>query len=559
MGHGDRTPEVGEDTRSTVGVDLHGHILRNGTECKIYDVAGQITYYGLHQFFLTERAVYVVVWDATRFEGLSGKDLDGAIEANILEWESLLHIRTPLCTVMLVASHYDMLRGTPEKNKQLLATVEERFLELHTKWKSMRHRQNSSMDERMTVLQGVFPVGCKLAAESASCVEPDGLQAIDKTLSKLTVVISRVPPSWVAARHVLGQVGRAHDESSDGIRHSMDGAIELRAFSGTVISHDVFLVLDVMWLAGVLKPILDHRGVIWNEMGDQVFANRELITGTLLTWARDLVDRGILCRGFAHFLWNLEKHDTEGGDASRAMEPAKFEEILEELGVTIPIPEPSKSPALGEDAGRITPAAAETKVQGDDDAGSSSGGADPLVIMRLPLKADAKTRENLSSARQAALDPHDSSGGGNSRLKAVFEFDHAGAPYGLPERVMALSHKIGIFSPAARWRLGGLFLLRDSSNAGDASSLILEYDKERKTLYIEALGQTTQDIQAVQFVISALFHVARDFPGASWTGWVECGMGHDGEKMYYLATSHEKQNREPGSRIIPLIRDSRRD
>ena len=49
-----------------------------------------------------------------------------AIEDNILEWVSLLHMRTPLCTVMLVASHYDELRGTPEENEQLLATVEKR-------------------------------------------------------------------------------------------------------------------------------------------------------------------------------------------------------------------------------------------------------------------------------------------------------------------------------------------------------------------------------------------------------------------------------------------------
>ncbi len=49
-----------------------------------------------------------------------------AIEDNILEWVSLLHIRTPLCTVMLVASHYDMLHGAPEENKELLLTVEQR-------------------------------------------------------------------------------------------------------------------------------------------------------------------------------------------------------------------------------------------------------------------------------------------------------------------------------------------------------------------------------------------------------------------------------------------------
>lgn len=43
-----------------------------------------------------------------------------------------------------------------------------------------------------------------------------------------------------------------------------------RAFSGTVISHDVFVVLDVMWLARVLKPILDHRGITKNKKGKRV-------------------------------------------------------------------------------------------------------------------------------------------------------------------------------------------------------------------------------------------------------------------------------------------------
>ena len=43
MGRGDRTPEVNEDRRTTVGVDLHSHTLTNGTECKIYDVAGQVS------------------------------------------------------------------------------------------------------------------------------------------------------------------------------------------------------------------------------------------------------------------------------------------------------------------------------------------------------------------------------------------------------------------------------------------------------------------------------------------------------------------------------------
>ncbi len=45
---------------------------RSAGRCRMF----QITYYGLHQFFLTERAIYVIVWDATKFEGLLGEELD---------------------------------------------------------------------------------------------------------------------------------------------------------------------------------------------------------------------------------------------------------------------------------------------------------------------------------------------------------------------------------------------------------------------------------------------------------------------------------------------------
>eukprot|EP00903_Cladosiphon_okamuranus_P010529 g9959.t1 len=609
MGRGDRTPDVDDNSRTTVGVDLHNHNLSNGTECKIYDVAGQVTYYGLHQFFLTERAVYVIVWDATEFEGLRGNDLDKAIEKNILEWVSLLHMRTPLCTVMLVGSHYDLLDGTPEDNEQLLVTVEKRFLELHEEWKSLRDDQSSSMDGRMTILPGVFRVGCKLASESASFTAEDGLRAVDEALSRQTSVASRVPPSWVTARQVLEHVGKDclsgdssgvdggrrrpwelrsvlhakfndfveegrrnasqgaghHHPASclsglrgDGIRYSMDGAIEMRAFSGTVISHDVFVVLDVRWLAGVLKPILDHRGVTKNKKGRPVFANRELTGSNLLTWARELVGRGILREGFARFLWSLKTLSTESVDDSHEMEPAMLEEILDEMGVTIPLPEASLTTPDDESSESSTAVAAVTKSPGDGGDAPRRHVVDLLVIMRLPLEADAETRDHLSSARQAALTRGDTIDGGNRSLKAVFEFDRAGAPHGLPERVMALSHRIGAFSPRARWRLGGLILLHNTCSSR-VSSMILEYDKKNKTFSVEALGQTTPEIRAVQFVISAFFHVARDFPGASWTGWMECAMGHDGEKMYHLATPNEKENHTPGMEIVPLIRSSRSD
>ena len=267
----------------------------------------------------------------------------------------------------------------------------------------------------------------------------------------------------------------------------------------------------------------------------QVFADRELGTSTLIRWATELVDRGVLRNGFARFLWSLQEAQLENDvNDAHEMGPAMFVEILDSIGVTIPLPL-DEVDEIDEDANSAVPPVEGIELEkGVVRDGSRHDGVDLLVIMRLPLEADAKTQRNLVLARTAAFPD---SSGGNSGLQAVFEFDNAGAPHGLPERVMALCHKIGTLSPRARWRLGGVFRrLRDN-----ASLVIMEYDKKRKTLCIEALGQSILHMRAMQFVISALYHVARDFPGASWTGWIGCGMSHDGEKMYLLATSSEKQ------------------
>ena len=45
--------------------------LEGGIDVKLYDLAGQVEYYGLHQLFLTEKALYVLVWDASKFLGKS--------------------------------------------------------------------------------------------------------------------------------------------------------------------------------------------------------------------------------------------------------------------------------------------------------------------------------------------------------------------------------------------------------------------------------------------------------------------------------------------------------
>lgn len=56
----------GEDLE-TVGISVSDYVLDGKMTARFYDLAGQVEYYGLHQLFMTSRAVYVLTWDASKF------------------------------------------------------------------------------------------------------------------------------------------------------------------------------------------------------------------------------------------------------------------------------------------------------------------------------------------------------------------------------------------------------------------------------------------------------------------------------------------------------------
>ncbi|CAN0193906.1 unnamed protein product, partial [Scytosiphon promiscuus] len=47
------------------GIELHRHQIK-GTTVEFYDCAGQVDYCGMHQTFLTRRALYLLVWDVQK-------------------------------------------------------------------------------------------------------------------------------------------------------------------------------------------------------------------------------------------------------------------------------------------------------------------------------------------------------------------------------------------------------------------------------------------------------------------------------------------------------------
>lgn len=69
--NGHPAPTEGKpEEATTVGIDVQSHDLEN-TTVEFYDCAGQLDYYGMHQIFLSKRALYLLVWDVSTYQDFS--------------------------------------------------------------------------------------------------------------------------------------------------------------------------------------------------------------------------------------------------------------------------------------------------------------------------------------------------------------------------------------------------------------------------------------------------------------------------------------------------------
>lgn len=87
----------------------------------------QVAYYGLLQLFLTRRAVYLLVWDASQ-EGCNGTGVVSTTEdlqtLGILPWLAALSFRLPGGDVILVGNKCDLRSGAQDSAAQAASRVE---------------------------------------------------------------------------------------------------------------------------------------------------------------------------------------------------------------------------------------------------------------------------------------------------------------------------------------------------------------------------------------------------------------------------------------------------
>lgn len=290
-------------------------------------------------------------------------------------------------------------------------------------------------------------------------------------------------------------------------------------FAGQVLFVDdgTGIFLDVPSLSDLLKPILSHK------------LERMPCPPHLGELKDDLVKANILHWEFAlHLLSSFLSHNRVQSTERVGRELYR---ILVNLGIALPLTQrEDKTASL---APWITYQQTTTPPV-------------MLVIMRLSETCSDEQEYSLEAIAEEAVT-------GVRHVTLKWEFDSAGCPYGLMERLIASCHVIGVVEEKLCWRYGALFNSRDfRSRYGGKVRLyrmVIRYDKTRDTrnrgvqhaLTVRMIGplENPRVWKALQFVASAFITISKEWPGVIVKGSPVCPSHPTASTAFKLAKPDE--------------------
>ncbi|KAG8224988.1 hypothetical protein J437_LFUL005999, partial [Ladona fulva] len=182
---------------STVGVDIcdwvyekkiRGQSSFGPVIFRTWDFGGQREYYATHQYFLSKRSLYLVVWripDGQR--GIS----------EILQWLVNIQARAPNSPVIIVGTHYDMMRDPSSMSEDLQQMIRDRFINIVDAEKCGLPRVLDTIEVSCKTRHNIKLL-CNLIYDTVFSLRPPG--------SKELLLEQRVPASYLALEEVVGHI-----------------------------------------------------------------------------------------------------------------------------------------------------------------------------------------------------------------------------------------------------------------------------------------------------------------------------------------------------------------
>ncbi|KXJ72845.1 hypothetical protein RP20_CCG017127 [Aedes albopictus] len=184
---------------STVGVDIgdwvcekkiRGHSTHGPVVFRTWDFGGQKEYYATHQYFLSKRSLYLVLWRI--IDGRKGL-------AEVLQWLGNIQARAPNSPVIIVGTHYDAVGETlpAKKAEELQQIIRDRFIAVSDAEKIGLPRVLDSIEVSCRTGHNIKLLA-NLIYDTAFSLRPPGC--------KEPLLYQRVPASYLALEDVVGAI-----------------------------------------------------------------------------------------------------------------------------------------------------------------------------------------------------------------------------------------------------------------------------------------------------------------------------------------------------------------
>lgn len=184
---------------STVGVDIGDWVCEKRSRSssshgpvvfRTWDFGGQREYYATHQYFLSKRSLYLVLWRIT--DGKRGL-------AEVLQWLGNIQARAPNSPVIVVGTHYDAVgeQFPAKKAEELQSVIRERFIAIPDAEKMGLPRVLDSIEVSCRTGHNMRLLA-SLIYETAFSLRSPG--------SKELLLHQKVPASYVALEDCIGSM-----------------------------------------------------------------------------------------------------------------------------------------------------------------------------------------------------------------------------------------------------------------------------------------------------------------------------------------------------------------
>ncbi|XP_032596558.1 leucine-rich repeat serine/threonine-protein kinase 1 isoform X2 [Drosophila grimshawi] len=199
MGHARSTSRSHRQANiSTVGVDIGTWICekrKRATGCqaivfRTWDFGGQKEYYATHQYFLSKRSLYLVLWKIS--DGHKGL-------AELLQWLGNIQARAPNSPVLIVGTHFDTVGESisAQQAEQLQQLIREKFIAIPDAEKIGLPRVIDSIEISCRTLHNIHLLA-NIIYDTAMQLRSPG--------SKDPLLLQKIPASYIALEDIVNVI-----------------------------------------------------------------------------------------------------------------------------------------------------------------------------------------------------------------------------------------------------------------------------------------------------------------------------------------------------------------